>query len=411
MEYLTRAVDSHVEGLLKAFPAVLVVGPRACGKTTSMRRLASQVINLDVPSQADSARADPDDLIARYDSETLLVDEWQEVPEILGALKRSIDSNVPTKVGKFIITGSVRGRRQQTGWAGTGRFIRVKMFGLTQAELSDKPNFNPINRLFSKNGFEAASTNLTRSDYINLICASRFPDALKLDRKNRRTWLGSYVSELIDEDATKLTEKGSVSGKLKTAFGSTAARTAQLLNISAVGNDANIDSRTAEGYLQLLEDLGVVFRLPAWHNKRLKRLVKSPKVHISDAGLAAHLLSSDAEVIATDAQLAGQLFETFVAGEIVTHAETSTEPTDVMHFRNQRGLEVDLVIQQGNDVAGVEVKSGTRVSIDDAKGLIHLRDALGENFVRGVIFYTGTTPRKITERIVALPIRSLWAES
>lgn len=403
-----RAVERLVaDEMLPAFPATLVVGPRGCGKSTSLGRMADTTIDLSVPGVRRAATEDPDGVL-RTATGTVLVDEWQEAPEILGAIKRAVDGTRASRVGHFLIAGSVRARNQAATWPGTGRMIRVRMHGLTQAEMAHDAVYNPVDVMFRREHPEFASSTLSRGDYLERIVAGRFPSVTPLTGRSRGRWFDAYVEQLIDRDAQQVSERATRPAKLRPVLNSCVARTGQELNRDATAKDAGVDYRTADHYIGLLEDLSITLRVPAWHTTRLKRLTKAPKVHVADPGLAAAILNVDATTLGTHATLVGQLFETFVATELATHGETAENPTSMYHYRDRDGREVDVVLEQAGRVVGIEVKSSTSVTASDAKGLIWLRDKLGEEFRFGAVLYSGPIPFELDQHIWALPISSLW---
>lgn len=282
------------------------------------------------------------------------------------------------------------------------------MFGLTQAELAQDATYNPIDRWFMDGDLRVEPSDVTRNGYVDRIVAGRFPDVTDLAGRSRRRWFSAYVDQLVDRDVAQLEERDVQPGKLRAVLSSCAARTAQTLNKQATAEDAGVSFRTADRGLDLLEDLSIVIRLSAWHGTRVKRLTRSPKVYLADPGMAAHLLGVGAEALSVEPHLVGQMFETFVAAELRTHLETAAEETAMSHFRDQRGREVDIIIEQGRRMVGVEVKSSTQVSRPDAKGLLWLRDQLGDRFHLGIILYSGSQPFRIDDRIWALPMSSLW---
>lgn len=403
-----RALDYLVaEELLPSFPAVMVVGPRGTGKSTTLSQYADTTLDLSIPAVRTAVAEDPDGVINSARG-VVFVDEWQELPEILGAIKRSVDQLGGRQAGRFIITGSVRARRQAATWPGTGRFIRVRMYGLTQAELERDSRYNPIDSFFAEGSAAFAHSDLTRNDYLQRIAAGRFPAAVDLVGRNRSRWYAAYIEQLIDRDAQQVSERKTQAAKLRAVFMSCVTRTAQELNRQATARDADVDFRTADYYIGLLKDLSVIIQLPVWHSKRLKRLTQAPKVHVVDPGMACHALNADAAVLGQDATLVGQLFETFVAAELATHIETAREETSLFHFRDRDGHEVDIVLEQRGRIVGLEVKSATSVDRSDAKGLMWLRDKVGDDFCYGAVLYSGTIPFEIDDRIWALPLSSLW---
>ncbi|WP_419944563.1 ATP-binding protein [Candidatus Poriferisodalis sp.] len=401
VEWLVR------DELLPAFPALWVVGPRGCGKSTSMSRFAHAVLDLSEPGTRLAAREDPDGALSDTGG-TLLVDEWQEAPEILGAIKRAVDADRSSRPGRFIVTGSVRAATQAATWPGTGRLIRVRMHGLSWAEMERVERYNPIDALFNLDQVQFASSEWRRNDYLEAIVAGRFPVAVDLSAPNRHRWFRAYVEQLIDRDAQQVSPHTPRAGKLRPVLESCAARTGQQLNKQATARDAGVDFRTADAYLGLLEDLCIISRLPAWHEKRLQRLTRSPKIVLTDPGMAAYLLNTDAASLGRDPMLIGQMFETFAATELLAHIETAAEETRMFHARDRDGKEVDLVLESRGNVVGVEVKSSSVVGRDDARGLMWLRDRLGDEFAGGVVLSSGRIPFQIDDRVWALPLSSLW---
>ena len=405
-----RVIDRMLEGeLLSEFPAVFVVGPRGCGKSTSMGQFADTILDLSTPGVRTAAIEDPDGVLAASPG-SVLIDEWQEAPEILGAVKRAVDADPSSAPGRFIITGSVRAAHQAATWPGTGRLIRVRMYGLTQGELERDNVYNPIDAFFSKSGPEYERSDLKRSDYLSRIVAGRFPDVVERSERGRSRWFDSYIEQLVDRDAAQVAGGNPRPRKLRAVLSSCAARTGQELNKGATASDADVARGTADSYISLLKDLSIITQVPPWHSRRLQRLNRSPKIHVADPGLAAHLLNANATVLGRDATLVGQLFETFAVTELTTHLETVEEATELFHIRNRDGNEVDVVLERHGQVVALEIKSSMSADRSDAKGLIWLRDKLQDNFQHGAVLYSGEIPFQIDDRIWAVPLSSLWRQ-
>ena len=403
-----RIVERLIEQeLLPTFPAVLVVGARGSGKSTSAGRFADTAIDLSMPGPRRAAREDPDGILAACRG-TVVIDEWQEAPEIIGAVKRAVDADAARTAGRFILTGSVRAAQRAATWPGTGRLIRVRMSGLTQGEIEHDNVYNPVDTLFGTEPPAGSSSDLGRAEYLERIVAGRFPYAMGLSGRSRSRWFDAYVEQLVELDAPQVSGGSPRPHKLRAVLESCAARTGQELNKQATARDAGVTSVTADTHLRLLEDLSIIARVPAWHTKRLYRLTRSPKVHVVDPGLAAHLLHTDAQAMARDATLVGQLFETFVATELAPHLEAASDTTRMFHFRDRSGHEVDFVLERRGRLVGLEVKSATSVDRGDARSLMWLRDQLGDAFHLGVVLYTGKLPFRIGDRLWALPISTLW---
>ena len=178
MKYQGRLADDRLHQLLADFPAVMINGPRAAGKTTTARQVAAETVSLDSPADSAAFKADPDDAL-RGRREPLLLDEWQEVPEVLGAVRRAVDSD--PHPGRFIVTGSVRGELENRVWPGTGRFIRMSMYGLTEVEMQttlDKQSVGFLDKVASSDAsaFARGQTRPRLRDYLELATRGGFPE-------------------------------------------------------------------------------------------------------------------------------------------------------------------------------------------------------------------------------------------
>lgn len=403
-----RAVDLFVQNeLLTEFPALMVVGPRASGKSTSMQAFADETLDLSQPGIRQAALDDPDGILRRSTG-TVLIDEWQEAPEILGAVKRAVDNDRENTAGRFIVTGSVQAANDARTWAGTGRIFRVQMYGLTQAELGFNASYNPIDAFFDMAGSEFQPSDLSRDDYLHRIVSGRFPNVIGKAERARSLFYRSYIEQLLTKDARQVADRDPQPAKLKAVLSSCAARTGKELNKQATRRDAEVTAVTANGHLDVLEGLSVIARIPAWDTNRVNRIQKAPKLVLTDTGMAAHLLNTDANAIGADSDLVGSFFETFVGAELLTHQVTAQKQTTVSHLRTKDQLEVDVVLEQAGAIVGLEVKSATSVSQSDSKGLRWLKDKLGDTFRFGAVLYTGQLPYQIEEGIWALPISCLW---
>ena len=282
------------------------------------------------------------------------------------------------------------------------------MYGLTQAELERNPGYNPIDAFFSLEPPKFEFSRLGRADYLDRIVAGRFPAVVGRSEASRSRWYRSYVGQLIERDAPQIASRNPQPAKLRSVLESCVARTGQELNKNATAIDADVTALTANSYIELLEGLAIITLVPAWHQKRLKRINRSPKIHVTDPGMAAELIGVDARGMGNDRHLVGQFFESFVVTELLAHLETTAKPTELFHLRHRDGKEVDVILEQRGQIVGLEVKSGTKASREDAKGLLWLRDKVGDDFRFGAVLYSGEVPFKIDDRIWALPIASLW---
>jgi len=188
-----------------------------------------------------------------------------------------------------------------------------------------------------------------------------------------------------------------------------AGQTARLLNVTDLAGPFHLSRPTIRSYVTLLEQVFLVEELPPWHSNRLSRLVKSPKLHVGDTGLAATLLGLDAAALREDRGLLGQFLETFVLQDLRRQASGRDDDIRFHHFRDKDGVEVDIVVERGGSrLAGIEVKAGATVTAADFAGLRKLAAATGRRFVAGVVLYDGETSARFGSGLFAVPISALW---
>ena len=187
-----------------------------------------------------------------------------------------------------------------------------------------------------------------------------------------------------------------------------AAHTARLLNVSSLAAPFQLSRPTIGQYLALLERVYLLERLPPWYRNLEKRLVKTPKLHMGDTGLACAVMGVAAPSLAADRTLLGQLLETFVFQELRRQATWHEGPVEFFHYRDKDQVEVDVVLESGRRVAGVEVKAGATVTASDFRGLRRLKEASGDAFAAGAVLYDGETVVGFGDGLYAVPVRLLW---
>jgi predicted AAA+ superfamily ATPase len=225
-------------------------------------------------------------------------------------------------------------------------------------------------------------------------------------------WFDDYASSSMQRDVAAITSlrRGT---ELPTLFARLAGQTGQVLNITAAARASALKVSTASTYVTLLENLFLIHRLPAWGRTLRARATALPKLHLVDSGLAARLLRITPQRLgrldpATLTEF-GHLLETFVVGELLKQASWTDDVTAVGHWRTHDGHEVDLVVEHDDGaITGFEVKAGRDIRHHDARGLLTLRDTLGDQFNAGFILTTGDTSYRLDERIYVTPIDQLW---
>ncbi len=408
--YVPRLADERLDELFAELPALLITGPRATGKTTTARRHARSVARLDVEAEAEAFRADPDVALRALPTPVLL-DEWQAVPGVLGAVKRAVDEG--SGAGRFLLTGSVRADLETELWPGTGRVVRVQMHGLTVRELAGGAAGEPFLDRLARADPEAFPPPVDPPDllgYLELALRGGYPDAVLLSSKTaRRAWLDGYLSQLLTRDVQAL-HSARDPLLLRRYFEALALNTAGIAHDRTLYEAAGIDRKTALAYERLLTNLLVLETLPAWSTNRLSRLAKAAKRYLVDPSLATTALRVDETAVLRDGDLLGRILDTFVVAQIRPEVELSSNAPRLHHLRaRDGGHEIDLLADMPlGDVLAIEIKATAAPKASDARHLAWLRDRLGERFLAGAVLHTGPRPFTLGERILALPICSIW---
>ncbi|MBM3271548.1 MAG: ATP-binding protein [Candidatus Sericytochromatia bacterium] len=405
--YVERAADSLIRELLGELPALLLVGPRATGKTTTAARHARTIVRLDRQAEAEAFRADPDAAL-RGLGEPVLLDEWQSVPGVLGAVKRAVD--VDSRPGRYLLTGSVRADLDAATWPGTGRLVRVPIYGMTVAELHGRSTTPLFDRLARSEEPGVAPDTPDLRGYLELALKGGFPEAaLALTDRTRSRWLESYVDQLLTRDAATI-EGARDPARLRRYFEAYALNSAGVVEDATLIDASGLNRKTANAYERLLENLLVVERIPPWTSSRLQRLVRSSKRFLIDPALLAGILRVDVAGVLRDGNLLGRTLETFVAAQLRATAAVAESRPRLFHLRQAQGRhEIDLVAEQAEGIFGIEVKATAAPNADAAKHLCWLRDRIGPRFVKGIVLHTGPRVYQLADRIFAVPISTLWA--
>lgn len=406
--YVLRRLDRALAEVMCQLPAVLLVGPRATGKTTTAMRHAATLVRLDRPEEAAGFRADSDSAL-RGLREPVLLDEWQVVPEVLGAVKRAVDSDF--RAGRYLLTGSVTADLEAPTWPGTGRVVRVPMFGMTLAEQlgrSESPTL--LDRIAKGEELTVPPDPPDLRGYIELALRGGFPEAaLAKSEDARHLWIRSYIDQLLTRDVRQVQEPRNPAG-LRRFFEAYALNSAGVVEDKTLYEAAGINRKTAIAYEQLLVNLMVVDRVPAWTSNRLKRMVLRPKRYLVDPALLTGIIRLDVNGVLRDGDLLGRLLDTFVASQLRADLFVTETGPRLYHLRSEAGRhEVDLLAEVGRQVVAIEVKADSAIYPNAAKHLVWLRDQLGERFVLGLVLHTGERVYKIGDRILAAPMCTLWA--
>lgn len=403
-----RLAVQQVERALGDTPVVLVTGPRQSGKTTLVRRLLGgdrRYITLDDATSQEAALSDPVGLVRGLDRVT--IDEVQRAPDVLRAIKVSLDED--RRPGRFLLTGSANVLAlPQVSESLAGRLAVVSLLPLSPAEVRGKePDF--LGRAFD-GGIADVGETIVGDDLVRLVLTGGFPEMLfRVDEDRRQVWARDYLKTLLRRDIGDIAkvEKQEAMNRL---FRMLAHHSAQLVNFSQLGGQAGLDDKTTRRYVIILEQLFLVHRLEPWFRNRVKRLVKTPKLHFLDSGLLAASVGMTNARVGRERSAFSPLLETFAFSEILRQSEWFPETAGLYHFRDKDQNEVDVVVEDmAGQIVGIEVKASATVRREDFRGLKRLASACGEDFCLGVILYDGDRVLPFGPRLFAAPIPTLWA--
>ena len=411
--YVARVLDRLIEELMDqgdGLHAVLLVGPRSAGKTTTAQRFAKSILRLDRPAERGVVLADPDVAISTG-ARPLLIDEWQLAPEVLGAVKRAVDSDFSG--GQFLLTGSARTDLLVSGWAGTGRVVRLNLWGMTERELIGEANDGPaLLEVIADPVASMPSINSTVDlrGYLERAFTGGLPQVARAASQKRRSLLlSAYIDQVITRDVQLHGARRSPSllrGYLRSLAASTAGSVTTARLLQATG----IDRATAEAYDDVFETLMITERVPAYVDNRLNRLARRPKRYLTEPSLIGPLLGIDERAALRDVDLLGRIVDTYVAAQLRPELELFTPQARLFHLRDANGdHEIDLIIEYADGgVIAIEVKASAAPDRNDGRHLRWLQNAIGPKFRRGIVFHTGPRSFQYEPDIWYLPIAAFW---
>ena len=406
--YMPRHAERQVRVALADTRVVAVVGPRQSGKTTLVRRIAAAdgrtFVSLDDKNARQFAASDISGFMRRQ-GEMAAIDEIQWEPEILLAIKKSVDEN--PRPGRYLITGSVDlFKRAFAPDSLAGRVEVFQLLPFSQAEIERRgvPAF--LRRALAAD-FPASEPVGFTEDMPERILSGGYPEAfMREDGRRRQAWLRSYVDTLSWQDLSSAFLVGR-KGRLPDLIAHAAAGAGRLVNLSSLATRLLVDHKTVDRWLTLLEMMFLACRVQAWHRNRSRRLVKAPKLHFLDPGVLAASRRISHESLG-DRQELGRLLECLVFSEIAKSARLLDDPIAISHYRDKDGNEVDLVLESADATVGIEVKAAESVHPADFRGLRRLQQAAGERFSCGIVLHDGERIVRVGDRMFAMPVKMLW---
>lgn len=407
-----RHLANRVRTAMADTPAVLVNGPRQCGKTTLVRQHAptANYYSLDDASLLASVQADPMGFVRQLD--TAIIDEVQRAPQLLAALKLSIDND--RRPGRFLLTGSVNLLTLPTvSDSLAGRMEVLTLLPLSQAEVARRDAGFLSQAMRQEWAMpEGRASSGGEQALIERVLTGGYPEMRQRpDPARRVAWANAYLKALVQRDLPDFADASKLEA-MPRLLAVLAHMAGQLTNFVQIGAQLGLDSKTVQKYVGLLEQVYLVVRVPPWSRNELGRLIKTPKLHFVDAGLQSSLRRLTLSRVVADKASFGPSLETWVFGELLklstADESASSEGWVIHHFRDKDQVEVDFVLENASgQVLGFEVKASATVQASDFKGLRRLASLAGSSFVSGVVLYDGEHVLPFGEGLWAVPLTCL----
>jgi predicted AAA+ superfamily ATPase len=399
--------------VLGGLRAVVVNGPRQSGKSTLLAQVQAgrgPIVNLDHPSALDAAQSDPVAFLDQLPDRSA-IDEFQRAGDpLLLALKMRLDTS--RQPGQFLLAGSTRFlTTRRLSETLTGRVGIVEVLPLSMGERHGTTE-GFIDAVFQGTSpADLPASKLRRADYAELIALGGFPELVlgPATPRLRRTWCQSYLNTVTAlanvEQVAEVRRPELVDGLLRQV----AARSSTEVVVNDYARELAVNEATVRNYFDLLDTLYLTRRVSAWTTSRTNRAKRRNVAHIVDTALACHLLGVTTDQLADlGSRWFGPLLESFVIGEVAKQLGWASHPTGLHHFRDREGREVDIVLERGQAIVGIEVKATSTPTLAHAKHLAYLRDRVGERFLHGIVAHTGSLQMQLSDRITAMPISTLW---
>lgn len=376
MSYLPRCLDQRLDQVLSALGGVIIEGSRACGKTSTGLHHAKSSIRLDEPASAKLAELDPAGVLAG--EAPRLIDEWQLEPSIWNSMRHEIDARQET--GQFILSGSATPTDDVRRHSGAGRIGRIRMRPMTLAESGESSRQVSLNELDNQEQLTGVRSQLSYRDLAKLAVRGGWPGLLGLSSEAALDFVSSYCSDIAAVDlplavGVRHDPKGIERLLISIARNISSETNAAKLARDMASDGHHVDAGTVRKYLDALERIFIFEEQYAWAAslRSRTRLRKQPKLHFVDPSIACAALRINAERLARDPELFGQVFESMVVRDIRVYAEARRGT--VYHYRDESGLEVDIIIELADGGwAGIEVKLGQSMVEQAEANLIKLRD-------------------------------------
>lgn len=394
-------MGEQVKSGIGIFPVVVISGARQVGKSTFLQKEFQdfKYISLDDFSILEQARKDP--LSLWKDNDRVIIDEAQKAPEVLNAIKLSVDRTNRKK--KFLVSGSsnllLMKRVSETL---AGRAVYFEMLPMTYGEMLG--SVEGQNNFFAlwKDDFKAEEKNLKTVDPVPFMLRGFMPPLIELEGiRGALLWWEGYIKTYIERDLRDLSQIDSLID-FKRVFEAIGVRTGNLLNQTDIARDTGVSQPTVHRYLKLLEVSNIINRIPPFYSNRMKRITKSPKVFLVDPALSVYLSGYHDEDALRNAREIGSFFETMVFLHLKVLTQLMIPRANMFYWRTTAGKEVDFIIEHGKKLLAFEVKLTKNPSFSDIKNLLTFIETFPK-VTLGILIHSGNTVGWLHSKVIAVP--------
>ncbi len=404
---LQRWQEKSIKEALNSRRVVILSGARQCGKTTTSKTIVDKDCifrTLDDTTLLLAAQSDPQNFI-KHSKKTMVIDEVQRVPELITAIKKVVDED--TRYGQYLLTGSVNLQTLPTVKESlAGRVKKIRLRPLTQGEIvKNKPNF--LNRLSHREFVD--NYDYDKESLLELMFKGGYPEPLFMESSKERTsWYKDYLDTIIEYDLKDIANIKR-QDSLKDLMAIIASFSSKFIDKSKITSSMGVANQTLDSYLGVLENTYLVDKLAPYLKTDYERVNKQAKYFVSDTGLMCSVLNWKIDDLILDADKTGKLFETYIYNQLIAQVDLENLDYSLYHYRDREKREIDFIIQDSNNIYGIEVKSGTLISRDHFKHLKWFRNNLvkDKHFV-GIVLYSGENVVPFGEDLYAVPINNLW---
>ena len=399
MKYLKRAIRKEIEEYLNYFPVLLISGARQVGKSTLALHLGIEnYITLDDINIYEMAKNNPKEFVERL-GKPVIIDEAQRLPELMITLKEYIDDKRVN--GEFVLTGSasLQGFKDISDSL-AGRIGIVELYPFSLKEKHQKSE-NIVDILGGS--LEGYILEKYDSDLFEYILDGGYPEIAKMDsQKAKYLWFSSYIRTYIESDARELANIRNLDKFIK-MYRLCMIRSGNIFNKNELQKEAGLDNRTFDSYFAVMEHTYQIHRLQPFFKNQLKRLIKTPKIYATDTGILSHLLQIDSKEELEKSHYKGDIVETFIYDELLKANSSASKKAGLYYYRTTDKKEIDFILDFGQKIVAVEIKTSKSVSKSDFKHIYHLQKEAPEIFDKGIVLYGGDTFLKLDESMYAVP--------